>query len=95
MERPPNEVFTHIAMSGEKEKGEGIVFIDIQSSAAKYLTMDEIQPKQFKEKVEEFMNIDGNTYFYMVQKDESNLHVFKTQRAMAIQQLMLTNSSKE
>lgn len=93
MERPPNEAFTHIAMSGEQIRGPGIVLIDVQTSSATFVLMDDLNPPQFKSKIEEFMHNDGDIYFYMVQKDGLNLHVFKTQREAAKQQLLLTNKA--
>ena len=89
MERPPNEALTHVAISGEKNIGPGVVFIDIQEESARYVKFDDLQPANFKNKLEDMVNEDGDKYFYMVQKDNLNLHVFKTLREAAQKQLTL------
>ena len=80
MERPPNEALTHVAISGENTLGPGVVVVDIQEESAVYVKLEDLQPVAFKNKLEDMINEDGERYFYMVQKDDSNLHVFKTLR---------------
>lgn len=66
-------------MVGEMQRGSGgVVFVEDGNIG--YVLIQEVQPVEFREKVEEMFEEDDGQHYFVIHKDKLNLHVSKIQK---------------
>jgi hypothetical protein len=75
------EKIIETATQGEFSRGSnGAVMLDQDSKDVVYLLTNEFQPREFQEKLEDMLSEDGREYFYIVIKNEKEMHITKIKK---------------
>lgn len=85
--------FLYIAASGEQVRGTpGCVFVETATQNAKYLLLHEVEPSEIKKKLEELIEDETEKHYYILFKEEGNIHIVKISYRDAASHMLGVNS---
>ena len=77
--------FLYVAASGEQVRGSpGCVMVETATTTAKYLLLHEVEPQEVRTKVEDLIEEEDQPYFYILFKEEGNIHIVKVSKQEAM-----------
>jgi len=77
------KAFAYVAMSGEQVRGTpGVAWVDSSEGRAIYLLINEVHPEKLREDLRGMIENDEDQHYFILHKEENNVHVFKYSKAL-------------